>query len=81
MPAVVQDIGHIFHEQRQRLQSLDIVQIAQIQIGAGINLERLRMLRDFAQLGSAHARVCLAGGAPDDDVDRARRCPQMEVLG
>ena len=78
--AVVQHVRHVLDHDRQRLRGLHVVQIAQVEVAARIDLERLRVLGDLAQLGAADAGIGLAGRAADQHVEGVGDRAELQVL-
>ncbi|OJY65667.1 MAG: hypothetical protein BGP12_17595 [Rhodospirillales bacterium 70-18] len=67
--AIVQDVGHVLHQQRQWPKRLHVGQIAQEEISPRVYLKRLGVVSDLPQFCTTDARVGLAWRPADQHVD------------
>ena len=68
--AVIQNVGHIFHEHRQRRACLNILQIFYVKPRTGVMAERFRMIRHFARFRPPYAGKGLKGRATHNHIER-----------
>jgi hypothetical protein len=69
VPAIIDDIGNILHEDCHGLKPLYIIYVSEVQIAARVLLEGIRMVVDFTKFRPANTRESLTGRTADKNVD------------
>jgi len=67
--AVVENVGHVLHQDRERLEFAHIVQVSQIEVSPRIKLERFWMLGNLSKLCASDTSERLTGRAANDHID------------
>jgi len=76
----MENVGHILHHECYRFERSHISKVAQIEIPARINLERMGVFRHFAQLCSSDPGVSLARRTSNKNIHGLFNGTESEVL-
>jgi hypothetical protein len=65
---IIQNVGHVLDEQRERLGGSYVVKVSEVEVAARVDLKGAGMLRDLPQLCAADTCIGLARRSADNDV-------------